>query len=274
MVRPTPVTKPEDVKLAAEAAQKVVETHRRLADWLRHGLTLAQIDTFVARTLDDLGCKSCFLRYRPGRIPPFPSHACLSVNECVVHGTAGYRREPLEAGDVLKIDIGVKYRGWIGDAAWTYSFGEPAPEVRRLMECGKESLRRGVEALHPDNTWLRWAEVVQGYVEGECGFHLVRGLGGHGYGRSLHAPPFISNTVPTAPGEWPDAGRPCWPGTLVAVEPMIAIGTGQYTQKPRQWPIFTADGSMSVHYEHDVLVTDDGPRVLTDGLQNVRDIVD
>lgn len=273
MVRPTPVTKPEEVQLAFDAAQRVVETHRRVSAWLRPGLTLGEIDTFVAETLDDLGCKSCFFRYKPGRIPPFPSHACLSVNDCVVHGTAGYRLEPLEEGDLLKIDIGVKCRGWVGDAAWTYSFGEPAPEVRRMMECGKEALRRGIEVLHPDNTWRRWAEVVQGYVEEECKLHLVRGLGGHGYGRSLHAPPFISNVVPLRHDDWPDANRPCWPGTLVAVEPMIAIGTGRYAQAKRQWPIFTADGSMSVHYEHDVLVTEEGPRVLTEGMDELPDVV-
>jgi methionyl aminopeptidase len=273
MVRPTPVTKPEDVQLALDAAQRVVETHRRLAKWLRPGLTLAEIDTFVAETLDRLDSKSCFFRYKPGRIPPFPSHACLSVNDCVVHGTAGYRLEPLTEGDLLKIDIGVKHRGWIGDAAWTYSFGEPAPEVRRMMECGKEALRRGVQVLHPDNTWLKWAEVVQGYVEGECKLHLVRGLGGHGYGRSLHAPPFIANVVPVRGDEWPDAHRPCWPGTLVAVEPMIALGTGQYVQRRKEWPIFTADGSLSVHYEHDVLVTEDGPRILTEGMEELPDVI-
>ena len=273
MVRPTPVTKPEDVQLAFDAAQRVVQTHRRLARWLRHGVTLAEIDSFVARTLDDLDSKSCFFRYKPGRIPPFPSHACLSVNDCVVHGTAGYRLEPLGPGDLLKIDVGVKYRGWIGDAAWTYSFGEPAPDVRRMMECGKEALRRGVEVLHPDNTWLKWAEVVQGYVEGECRLHLVRGLGGHGYGKTLHAPPFISNVVPLRRDDWPDANRPCWPDTLVAVEPMIALGTGQYVQRKREWPIYTADGSMSVHYEHDVLVTEDGPRVLTEGMEELPDVI-
>jgi len=244
---------PADADLASAAAERVVTTHRRLAEFLKAGLTLARIDAFIAIQLADLGCRSCFLG--------------------IVHGTAGYHTAPIVPGDLLKIDVGVVYRGWIGDAAWTYSFGEPTPEVRRLMDVGKESLRRGVLELRPGNTYIQWARTVQGYAEGECGFHLARGLGGHGYGRHLHTPPYISNVVPTWPGEWPDAHAPCEPGTLVAVEPMIAIGTGKTVQAAREWPIRTADGSMSVHYEHDVLITDRGPRILTHGLEDLPDVM-
>jgi methionyl aminopeptidase len=273
-----PKLTPSDADAAYHAAQKVVDTHRRLAEWLRPGQTLAQIDAFVAKTLDDLKCRSCFLGYRVPRSAPFPSHACLSVNECVVHGTAGYYTKPMADGDVLKIDIGVTFRGWIGDAAWTYVFGKPSPLVKRLCDCGKESLRRGVAQLRPGNTYLAFAKAVQGHVEKECGFHLVRGLGGHGYGRELHGPPFVSNTTPTYPGEWPDAHSPCLPGTLVAVEPMIAVGTGDTYQNPGpgkklEWPVITSDGSLSVHYEHDVLITESGPRVLTEGLEEIRDVI-
>lgn len=262
-----------DVAGARAAAEMVVQTHQRLADFLRHGQTLAEIDAFVGKTLDALGASSCFFKYNPGRMPPFPSLACLSVNDCVVHGTAGYLTRPLVAGDLLKIDIGVKYRGWIGDAAWTYSFGEPTPQIRKLMNSGKDSLRKGVQQLRPGNAFLAWAKTVQRVVEEEYGFHLIRGLGGHGYGRSLHASPWISNVVPTFPGEWPDASLPCEPGMLVAVEPMIAVGTGQTKQGRKQWPIFAADGSMSVHYEHDVLISEHGPVVLTAGLEEIEDVI-
>jgi len=132
-----------------DAAQAVVKTHHALAEFLRVGMKLPEIDRFVSEALASMGAKSCFYRYRVPGAPPFPSHACLSVNECVVHGTAGFYREALEPGDVLKIDIGVKLRGWIGDAAWTYVFGEPSDEVARLCACGKESLARGIEALRP-----------------------------------------------------------------------------------------------------------------------------
>ncbi|MFI4897130.1 MAG: type I methionyl aminopeptidase [Phycisphaerales bacterium JB059] len=259
---------------AAVSAQKVVSVHQRLADFLRVGLTLAQIDSFVAQTLDDLGAKSCFKGYRAGRLPPFPSHACLSVNDCVVHGTAGYYEQPLQPGDLLSVDVGVAFRGWMGDAAWTYSFGEPGEDARRLMDAGKDSLREGIKQLHPDNTYLEWAKTVQRIVEGERGLHLIRGLGGHGYGRKLHAPPFISNIVPRSPLEWPEANKRCEPGTLVAVEPMIALTTGETEQAHGKWPIFSADGSLSVHYEHDVLITESGPRVLTAGLEQIQDVIE
>lgn len=262
-----------DQQTAYEAAQCVVETHHRLAKWLRHGLTLAEIDRFVADTLESLKCRSCFLGYKVPRTPPFPSHACLSVNECVVHGTAGYYRDTLKSGDVLKIDVGVTHKGWIGDAAWTYVFGEPSEEVRRLTACGRESIKVGIERLRAGRPMIDWARTLQHYVETECGLHLVRGLGGHGYGRSLHEPPFISNTVPTFRGEWPDAYKVFQPGMLLAVEPMIATGTGRVVQESGGWPMFTADGSMSVHYEHDVLITHNGPRVLTEGLDEIETII-
>ncbi|MBL8763730.1 MAG: M24 family metallopeptidase [Phycisphaerae bacterium] len=263
-----------DVESAHQAAQRVVETHRRVAAFLQTGQTLAQIDQFVARTLQDLGCRSCFLGYKQGRHPRFPSHACLSVNDCVVHGTAGYYPQPLKPGDLLKVDIGVFFRKWVGDAAWTYCFGRPSAEARRLMEAGKESLRRGVRTLRPTNTYMAWAKAVQGHVEDECGFKLIRGLGGHGIGmEKLHGPPFVSNVVPDHPSEWPDGFAQCEAGTLVAVEPMLAIGTGRTRQHGNEWPVFTADGSLSVHYEHDVLITPDGPRVLTEGLDELPDEV-
>lgn len=268
--------RPAEMDAAYAAAQKVVETHRRVSAFLRAGLTLAQLDTFVATTLASLGCRSCFYLYAPPRHrgPKFPCHACLSVNDCVVHGTVAHHEEPLRPGDVLKIDIGVDDKGWIGDAAWTYSIGEPSPAVRRLMDCGKESLRRGVRTLHPRNTYLEWAKAVQGHVEGECRFHLVKGLGGHGIGfRKLHGEPFVANSVPTYAGEWPDAFKRCEPGTIVAVEPMIAMGTGETRGERDAWPVLTADGSLAVHYEHDVLITESGPRVLTEGLEQLDDVV-
>ncbi len=274
-----------DVETAYAAAQKVVQTQHKVAAFLHAGITLPEVDRFVARTLDELGCESCFFRYpAPGGRgrPAFPSYSCLSVNECIVHGTAGYYLKPMQAGDVLKIDIGVRYRGWIGDAGWTYVFGEMSPLVKRLTDCGKESLRRGVRELRPGNTYIEWARVVQNHVEKECGFHLVRGLGGHGLYDSrtrkpaLHAAPFISNVMPSF-GDWPEAQTPCTPDTLLAVEPMIAVGTGRTLEESRgkawDWPIKTADGSLAVHYEHDVLITENGPRVLTEGLETVNDVI-
>ncbi|MFO0831488.1 MAG: M24 family metallopeptidase [Phycisphaerales bacterium] len=283
-----PASKPQhiDADLAYAAAQVVVETHRRVAAFLHAGLKLPEVDAFIARQLADQGAKSCFLGYtpQPRRLPPFPSHACLSVNECVVHGTAGYFPRELREGDLFKVDIGVWFKGWVGDAAWTYSIGKPAPLAARLMECGKKSLAEGVKELHPAKTYAAWARRVQSIVETEYGFHLVRGLGGHGLfdekrnRPTLHGPPFVANRMPDFPGEWTEVNQKCLPGTLIAVEPMIAVGTGELLDKgaapmAQRWPELSADRSLTVHYEHDVLITEAGPRVLTEGLENTTDII-
>ncbi len=267
------VTAERDIQGARTAAQCVVEVHRRLADMLAPGQTLAEIDAFVAETLADLDSSSAFLHYKMRGHPAFPSHACLSPNDCIVHGTHDMTSVPIRRGDVLSIDIGVIRDGWIGDAAWTYAIGEASAEALRLMQCGRETLRRGIMTLRAGRPRMEWARAVQGCAEKEYGFHLVRGLGGLGYGRTLHGAPFISNVVPRRPGEWPDAFLTMKPGMLLAVEPMVAVGTAEIIADGHDWPIFTADRSLAVHYEANVLVTDDGPDNLTAGLDDLPDIV-
>jgi methionyl aminopeptidase len=267
------VTAQRDVDAASAAAQLVVAVHESLVDFLRAGQTLRDIDAFVAQRLADLDCVSAFYRYRIRGHPPFPSHACLSLNDCIVHGTHDMTDQPIKPGDLLSIDIGVKHQGFVGDAAWTYAVKYASPEAARLMACGRESLRRGISAMRAGRPLLDWAKVVQQYVERESGFHLVRGLGGHGYGRELHGPPFLANVVPTYAGEWADAFTTFRPGMLIAVEPMIAVGTGRIQTHPKKWPIFTEDGSLSVHYEADVMITEEGPRNLTAGLDQLPDVV-
>lgn len=282
-----PVKTQKDRDGARAAAQRVVDTHKKLAAFLRPGQTLAQIDAFVAQTLESMGCKSCFYGYQVKGQPAFMSHACLSVNECVVHGTRAYYTAPMKPGDVLKIDIGVLFEGWVGDAAYTYVFGEPTPQVRKLMKAGKESLARGVETLRPGAPYRLWAETVQDIVEKEFGFRCIESWGGHGYGRTLHGPPHLLNHRAEPKSSWPEANDTWQPGQLVAVEPMIAIATGATFQKSvgrlKDWPVFvgervgskvlTPEERQSVHYEHDVLIGEHGPVVLTEGLLDVPDVI-
>lgn len=267
------LTAPRDIEAATRAAELVVLVHQRIAEFLRAGRTLAEIDALVGRTLKEHRARSCFHRYKIPGHPPFPSQSCLSVNECVVHGTHVMSEEPIKPGDLVSVDVGVRLDGWIGDAAWTYGI-EAVDEVgHRLMESGIESLRAGVAAMQAGRPLMDWARAVQGRVEEQDGFHLVRGLGGHGYGKTLHAPPFVSNVVPSSPGEWPDGWTSFRPGQLIAVEPMIAVSTPEITSRRGEWPIFTADGSLSVHYEADVLITDEGPRNLTEAMFDLPSIV-
>ncbi|MHC4413862.1 MAG: type I methionyl aminopeptidase [Planctomycetota bacterium] len=267
------ITAQRDIEAARTAAQCVVRAHQRLAEFLRAGQTLAQIDRFVAESIGGLDCRSAFLGYRMKGHPAFPSHACLSLNDCIVHGTHDMTSEPIKPGDLLSIDVGVIRHGWIGDAAWTYAIETASEDAKRLMACGRRSLRHGIEAIPAGRPLIEWAKAVQKYVEQDCGFHLVRGLGGHGYGRTLHGPPFISNVVPTHPGEWADAWTTVKRGMLLAVEPMLAVGTPDIATNHKRWPIFTADGSLSVHYEANIFITEDGPCDLTAGLDQLPDIV-
>jgi methionyl aminopeptidase len=267
------VTASRDIDAVHVAAQRVVQVHWRLVEFLRAGLTLAQVDQFVAQNLQDLDCRSAFLHYSMQGHPPFPSHSCLSLNSCIVHGTHDMTDEPLQPGDVLSIDIGVVHHGWIGDAAWTYAIESVRPEALRMMQAGRDALRRGIAAIQAGRPLADWAKAVQNYVERDSHYHLVRGLGGHGYGRKLHGPPFVSNVLPMHRGEWADAWTLFKPGMLLAVEPMIAMGTHYIKSHPKAWPIFTADNSLAVHYEADVLVTEEGPRDLTEGMQELPDVV-
>jgi methionyl aminopeptidase len=268
-----PLIRDKEIEAARCAAHCVVDVHRSLSDYLRSGLTLPELDSFVAQQLRSLNCKSAFLKYRiPGQ-PPFPSHSCLSVNDCVVHGTHIMEQAPLAPGDLVSIDIGVTHQGWIGDAAWTWAVEHATDENLLLMKAGRESLVAGVAAMQPNRPLMDFAKAVQAVAEGEYGFHLVRGLGGHGYGKTLHAPPFVSNVVPTHPSEWPDAWRNFEPGMLIAVEPMLAVGTHSIDHKRGTWPIFSADHSMTVHYEADVLIGEDGPIDMTSELHQLPTFV-
>jgi methionyl aminopeptidase len=268
-MKTVPLLSNKDAKAAAISAGFVVEIHNRLTDYLRAGLTLPEIDSFIGEQLRSLKSKSAFHKYKiPGQ-PPFPSQSCLSVNDCVVHGTHIMEQEPLAPGDLISIDIGVSHQGWIGDAAWTWGVESVSEENMKLMEAGRASLIAGVAAMQPSRPLMDFAKAVQKVAEKEFGFHLIRGLGGHGYGKTLHAPPFVSNVVPLHPSEWPDAWRTFESGMLIAVEPMLAIGTGQIENTPSTWPIYSADHSMSVHYESDVLIEEDGPNDLTSGLHDL-----
>ena len=154
------VTAQTDIDSALEAALCVTKTHFALADYLKAGQTMAEIDAHVEHVLSSLDCRSAFLRYKIPGHPPFPSHACLSLNDCIVHGTHDLTDTPLKPGDIFSIDIGVMHKGWVGDAAWTYAIEHASDEALRLMECGKESLRRGLATIKPGRPLMDWARAV------------------------------------------------------------------------------------------------------------------
>lgn len=252
------------------AANKVVEMHKRLAGFIREGQDLADIETFVIKNLEDLKCKSAFYHYPRGRMK-FPSHACYSVNNCIVHGTAVWLMNSnpyLSKGDILKIDIGVLYQGWIGDAGWTYMVGEMTEDGRKLIDAGKAALTRGIPTIKAGSLISDWSVAAQS-VEKTHGVFMVEKLGGHGVSKKLHDSPFIPNRFS------PDQGQNdrFAPNTMIAVEPMIAIGTHQIESKRDRWPIYTKDGSNSAHFEHDLFIGESETVVLTKGLDDLPEVV-
>jgi methionyl aminopeptidase len=202
-----------------------------------------------------------FIRSHDGAVPifkglyGFPGSLCTSINDEVVHGIPSAKRK-LADGDIISIDVGVKLDGWCGDSARTFAVGEIGPDARRLIEVTRQSLNRAIGAAVPGNHVGDIGHAVEAVVEG-TGFQIIRDLVGHGVGRQVHEDPQVPNLG--RPGEGPLLRE----GMVLAIEPMIAVGTWRIRTLADRWTMSTADGSLSAHCEHTVAVTAEGPRILT-----------
>ncbi len=232
------------------AAEILLELRERA----RPGVTTGQLDEIAARALDKRGLNSPFLGYAPGGVAPYPAVLCASVNEEIVHGIPGTRE--LREGDIISLDFGVEHRGWHGDTAVTIAVGEIAPEAKKLVDTTYDSLLRGVEQMVPGKRLSDIGHAVQVRAEEE-GYGVVRQFVGHGIGRQMHEPPQVPNYG--RPGRGPRLR----PGMVFAIEPMVNLGTEKVRVLKDEWTAVTADGEISAHFEHTVLITDDGPEVLT-----------
>ncbi len=221
-----------------------------LGGQVRPGLTTAELDRLAAEEIRRRGARSAFLGYRD-----FPRHTCLSVNDEVVHGMGGPRR--LQFGDIVSIDVGILHRGFVGDTAATFAVGGCDPAAQRLMEVTQESLRRGIDAARGGNVVEDISRAVQECVEA-AGFSVVREFVGHGVGRSVHEEPQIPNFV-EGRGRSPRLHA----GMTIAIEPMVNAGRRDVRVLNDGWTVVTADGKLSAHFEHTVLVTAGVPEVLT-----------
>lgn len=195
-----------------------------------------------------------FLHYRG-----FPKSCCISLNNEVVHGIPDERR--ISSGDIVKIDIGVNYMGYIADAARTFPVGPVAPEARRLLDVTHRALMDGIDAAQAGNKVSDISRAIQTVVEAS-GFSAVRELTGHGVGRHLHEEPVIPNFVDGAPEYVLAAGR------ALAIEPMVNVGTHEVVTAPNHWTILTRDDSLSCHCEDTVLVLEHGNLNLTRAREN------
>jgi methionyl aminopeptidase len=209
-----------------------------------------EVDEYAAGRMKHYGCKSAFLGYRK-----FPRQICISVNEQVVHGLGGARR--LEFGDIVSLDIGVSYGGYIGDTAKTVAVGGCEVRAQRLMDVTEQALHEGIAKALAGNRVVDISRAVQRYVESN-GFSVVREFVGHGVGRTVHEDPQVPNFV-----EKNVVSPKLRPGMTLAIEPMVNAGTPQVVVLSDGWTVVTKDGQLSAHFEHTVLVTETEPEILT-----------
>ena len=236
----------ESMRPACVVASTVLD---EVAGFIRPGLTTRDVDQFAAQRIKQHGAKSAFLGYRK-----YPCHTCLSVNEEVVHGLAGDRQ--LRFGDIVSIDCGVMYKGFIGDTARTVAVGGCGVLAQRLMDVTDQALYVGIAQAVAGKRVTDISRAVQDYVEGN-GFSVVREFVGHGVGRTMHEEPQVPNFVDSK------CNQKLRPGMTIAIEPMVTAGQPGVKILNDGWTVVAQDGSLSAHFEHTVLITEGEPEILT-----------
>ena len=252
---------PAEIERMRAAGRVVRRVHDHLGELCRPGITTREIDEAAGRVIESLGAKGLFKGYpshTPG-VPPFPSHVCISVNDCVVHGIGDGR--VVREGDIVGVDCGVELDGWCGDAAQTILVEPVSRQVKKLCEVTQHVLQIAIENLRPGRWWSEIARQMQNYAERQ-GLGVVRDFVGHGIGRKMHEPPQV-------PNYWSRDLRgsdfQLEVGMVLAIEPMCNLGTGVVEVMSDGWTVLTRDRKQSAHYEHTVAVTENGADVLTDG---------
>jgi methionyl aminopeptidase len=249
-----PIRSRREVEAMREAGRHVAEILLELRKVAEPGVKTEEFDRIAASEISKRDLTSSFVGYGPGGLPPYPASICVSVNEEIVHGIPGSRE--LKKGDILSLDFGVICEGFHGDSALTVPVGSVSDEAQSLVEVTREALYDGIAAMVPGQRLSDIGHAVQNRSEG-AGYSVVRQFVGHGIGRKLHEPPQIPN--------YGRAGRGprLLPGMVFAIEPMVNIGTDKVRMLEDEWTAVTADGELSAHFEHTVLITEDGPEVLT-----------
>ena len=236
----------EAMRPAGAMAGAVLE---EVAAFVKPGVTTKEIDLYAASRIKHHGGKSAFLGYRK-----YPCQICISVNEQVVHGLAGPRR--VEFGDIVSLDVGVVYNGYIGDTARTVAVGGCGVNAQRLMDVTEKALYEGIAQAVPGKRVVDISRAIQSYVESN-GFSVVREFVGHGVGKKMHEEPQVPNF------DDGKASPKLRPGMTLAIEPMVNAGQPAVKCLNDGWTVVTQDGSLSAHFEHTVLVTETEPEILT-----------
>jgi methionyl aminopeptidase len=251
--RAEPVLKsPREIQIMREAGRIVARVHAALREAIRPGVSTWDLDQVAVDTMGRYNATSCFLGYRG-----FPANICASINQELVHGIPK-RDRILKNGDIISVDIGVRYRGFIGDSAWTYAVGDISDEARAVMRVTEESLYQGIAKAVSGSRVIDISRAVQQYVEA-AGMYVVREYTGHGVGRQMHEAPQVLNYA----SEDPDGTVVLRPGLVLAIEPMVQRGTWQTRTLKDNWTVISKDGSLTAHFEHTVAITNNGPEILT-----------
>jgi len=240
---------PEEIEKIAESCRIVAKTIDAIKEIVRPGITTKEIESFADDSIRELGGIPAFKGYRG-----YPASICTSVNEEVIHGIPSERI--LKEGDIVSIDLGVYKDGFYGDGAITVPVGKIDPDVERLIKVTEESLYLGIENARVGKRVSDISHAVQRHVESN-GFSVVRVFVGHGIGRELHEKPQIPNFGP------PGCGPRLREGMTLAIEPMVNAGGYEVFILSDGWTAVTANGKPSAHFEHTVVITSDGPRILT-----------
>lgn len=248
--------RPQQIAVLREANRLVAETFVQLEEAIRPGVRLSHLDEIATAYITCKGAEPLYKGYRgnPPSYPPFPGTICASVNEEICHGLPDDRR--LHSGDIIGIDIGLRYQGWCGDACITFAVGDVSPEAQKLMDVTKECLHLGIEAARPGARLTDIGAAIQDHAESH-GFSVVREWGGHGVGRSLHEQPSVPHFGPAG------RGPKLRPGMVFTIEPMINAGVPEWRLLDDGWTVVTVDGALSAQFEHTIAITEDGPLILS-----------
>ena len=239
-----------ELKLMRESNRIIAVVLSEIEKVIKPGISTLELDQWAEEKILGLGATPGFKGYKG-----YPATLCTSVNHEVVHGIPSESKQ-LKEGDIIGIDVGCIYKGFYGDGAWTYSVGNVRPEAKDLMSTCKASLYEGIEQVKTGNRVSDISNAIDKCVRSK-GYEIIRDLTGHGIGRDLHEEPQVLNYNNGIKGPKLKSNM------TLAIEPMITNGTFEIKTLADNWTVVTADGSLSAHYEHTVVVTENGPEILT-----------
>lgn len=244
-----PLKSEKDLEMMRKAGKILAGIMKKIEEFVAEGVSTQEIDSLAEELMKKENVIPAFKGYNG-----FPASACTSINEEIVHGIPDNRK--LKAGDIISIDLGVNYQGYFSDAAITLGVGKINPKKKKLIEVAKRSLSEGIKQARPENYLSNISFAIQSYVE-KHGFSVVRQFVGHGIGSNLHEEPEIPNFG------LPNHGPTLKNGMVLAIEPMVNMGTWESKILDNGWTAVTKDGMPSAHFEHTVAITEKGAEILT-----------